>query len=404
MFGVILVFLRPLPSSMSISFTVDSMIRGNHVYKDIWDSHLGEELTCRRERNNIHDPYAVAVLKSDVIVGHIPRAISAACYVFLGRAGSTISCKVTGPRRYSADLPQGGLEIPCSIEFKGENSMVGKMQSLLGCQKSTTRSESTNYLNEDSPVHSVSIKSEKTEEKIVSNIATDKEPIAKQTVELAVSGSSIKIEKAEVTTKLEFKSSLDTTGGTKRQKIDINCSHNNINLWVKCGKISLSKLQRQEIERGDWLDDYHINFAQNLIKIQFNIEGLQSTLLQKSCKPTVNQLQIIHTRGNHWIVASTILSSPAVVTVYDTLYDTVDGDTADVILNLFGGNLKIYVATIQKQRGLNDCGVFSIANAVELAKKSDPAKINYIQWKMRSHLIKCFSQSKLTSFPSQNSK
>ena len=223
-------------------------------------------------------------------------------------------------------------------------------------------------------------------------------------MELTVSGSSIKIEKAEVTTKLEFKSSLDTTGGTKRQKIDINCSHNNINLWVKCGKISLSKLQRQEIERGDWLDDYHINFAQNLIKIQFNIEGLQSTLLQKSCKPTVNQLQIIHTRGNHWIVASTILSSPAVVTVYDTLYDAVDSDTADVILNLFGGNLKIYVATIQKQRGLNDCGVFSIANAVELAKKSDPAKINYIQWKMRSHLIKCFSQSKLTSFPSQNSK
>lgn len=54
--------------------------------------------------------------------------------------------------------------------------------------------------------------------------------------------------------------------------------------------------------------------------------------------PTVNQLQIVHTRGNHWIVASTILSSPGVITVYDTLYDTVDSDTADVILNLFGGN------------------------------------------------------------------
>ena len=33
---------------------------------------------------NIHDLFAVAVLKSDVIIGHIPRAISAACYVFLG--------------------------------------------------------------------------------------------------------------------------------------------------------------------------------------------------------------------------------------------------------------------------------------------------------------------------------
>ena len=150
-------------------------------------------------------------------------------------------------------------------------------------------------------------------------------------------------------------------------------------MWVKCGKISLSKSQRQEIEQGDWLDDHVINFAQNLIKIQFNIEGLQSTLLQKSHIPTINHLQIVHTRGNHWIVASTILSSPGIVTVYDTLYDAVDDDTTDVILNLFGSNhLKINMATIQKQRGVNDCGVFSIANAVQLAKKCDPAKINYI--------------------------
>ena len=73
MFGVI--FLCPLLSSMSISFTVDSMIQGNHVYKDTWDSHLGEELACRHERNNIYDLFAVAVLKLDAIVGHVPRAI-----------------------------------------------------------------------------------------------------------------------------------------------------------------------------------------------------------------------------------------------------------------------------------------------------------------------------------------
>ena len=85
--------------------------------------------------------------------------------------------------------------------------MVWKMQSLLGCKESTTHSESTNYLNEESTVNSISIKSEKTEEKIeiVSNITTDKEPIARQTLELAVDGPFIKIRKAEVTGKLEFK-------------------------------------------------------------------------------------------------------------------------------------------------------------------------------------------------------
>ena len=284
--------------------------------------------------------------------------------------------------------------------------MIEKISLLLTCKESITHSESTNYSNEESSVHSVSITSDKTE--IVSSIATQphaKKPIAGQTKQLSVNYSSIKIEKSEVTTNPEFKGSLFPNGETKCEMLDIDYSHSNTDMWVKCGKISLSKSQRQEIERGDWLDDHVINFAQNLIKIQFNIEGLQSTLLQKSHIPTTNHLQIIHTRGNHWIVASTILSSPGIVTVYDTLYDAVDDDTTDVILNLFGGNhLKINMATIQKQRGVNDCGVFSIANAVQLAKKCDPVKINYIQWKMRSHLIKCFSQSKLTSFPSQHNK
>ena len=66
---------------MSVSFTVaiDSMVQGNHIYKAIRDSHLGEER--RHERNNIHNPFIVSVLKSDVIVGHVPREILAAYYV-----------------------------------------------------------------------------------------------------------------------------------------------------------------------------------------------------------------------------------------------------------------------------------------------------------------------------------
>ena len=142
--------------------------------------------------------YGTAILVKRLHVGTkvtistiLLQLISAACYVFLGRAGSTISCKVTGPRRYSADLPQGGLEIPCSIEFKGEKSMIEKIRSLLTCKESTTCSESTNYSNEELPVYSVAIKSEKTE--IVSSIATqphDKEPVATRIEELLISGSS----------------------------------------------------------------------------------------------------------------------------------------------------------------------------------------------------------------------
>ena len=45
-------------SVMEFSFSVDAMIRGYHVYRDIWDAAVGEELKCKREIRNQNDPYA----------------------------------------------------------------------------------------------------------------------------------------------------------------------------------------------------------------------------------------------------------------------------------------------------------------------------------------------------------
>ena len=98
---------------------VASCVRGHHVYDRIWTSTLGEELQCVTEDSNNNDPYPVAVMKRDDIVGHVPRRISAACSLFLRRRG-VIDCIITGSRRFSADLPQGGLEVPCTLKLKGE--------------------------------------------------------------------------------------------------------------------------------------------------------------------------------------------------------------------------------------------------------------------------------------------
>ena len=70
--------------------------------------HSLEELSCRQEGGNRHNPYAVAVLKGTIVAGHVPRKISAACSLFLRRQG-TILCTITGVRQFSNDLPQGGL-------------------------------------------------------------------------------------------------------------------------------------------------------------------------------------------------------------------------------------------------------------------------------------------------------
>ena len=47
-----------------------------HVYKNLWDASVGEELPW--------EWYAVAVMRrSTIVVGHEPRKISAACSLFL---------------------------------------------------------------------------------------------------------------------------------------------------------------------------------------------------------------------------------------------------------------------------------------------------------------------------------
>ena len=76
-------------------FEVDGMIRGFHIYKNIWEPVIGEELQCSLDDGNLHDPFAVAVVKNGFTVGHL-------------RQGA-ISCVVIGFRRYSSDLVQGGL-------------------------------------------------------------------------------------------------------------------------------------------------------------------------------------------------------------------------------------------------------------------------------------------------------
>ena len=44
-------------------FSVNSMVRGYHVYQEVWEVHISEVLPCVREVGNHHDPYVIAVKK-----------------------------------------------------------------------------------------------------------------------------------------------------------------------------------------------------------------------------------------------------------------------------------------------------------------------------------------------------
>ena len=111
-------------------------IRGYHVYQEVWEAAIDEELICRPERSNAHDWYAVAVMKNDVVVGHVPSKLSRLYTLFIWRGGS-ILCRLAGRRRYSHDLSQGGLEIPCVLLLKGLPKEVHKLKRLRSACTST---------------------------------------------------------------------------------------------------------------------------------------------------------------------------------------------------------------------------------------------------------------------------
>ena len=73
-----------------------------------------------------------------------------------------------------------------------------------------------------------------------------------------------------------------------------------------------------------------------------------------------------------------------------------------VQLALLYGNdaeLKLTIASIQQQRGGEDCGLFAAAVYLTIATGGDPTQVCWKQSRMRSHLSDCLNSEILTPFP-----
>ena len=117
--------MMAVSSEEEYEFEKDSVVRGHHVYKDVWTPYLNEELQLQREAGNEHDQHAVAVVKSSTVVGHVPRTISRVCWFFLRRG--QIICRITGHRRRG-----NGLEVPCVYIFRSSWSKdIVKLKTLM---------------------------------------------------------------------------------------------------------------------------------------------------------------------------------------------------------------------------------------------------------------------------------
>ena len=82
---------------------------------------IGEELSTEGE-----DAFAVAIKKSWITVGHIPREISKTFWHFITHDGDKIS-----GRRQRSILLEEGLEVPCVYTLKGKKKLVDKLTTIL---------------------------------------------------------------------------------------------------------------------------------------------------------------------------------------------------------------------------------------------------------------------------------
>ena len=255
-----------------------------------------------------------------------------------------INICTTARRRFSADLPQGGLEIPCLITFEGPGKEVQKVKKLVAVALLTTPA---------------------------------------------------------------IESSTDESQANKRRRIGegIVERSEDPSQWVQCDGVILANYDRKILATGQKLTDQHMNFAQTLLRLQFpELNGLQSTLYQSrspALKANRNALQIIHSHGDHWIVATTIECDLGEVRVFDSVYASQDDETHQTIQIMFGNNtslLQVSTVNALKQQGGNDCGVFAIAISTCLAFGGDPTKMVICQARMRDHLLQCFEDKLLTQF------
>jgi hypothetical protein len=337
---------------MAAEFDYDSCVRGYHVYQSIWIAIPGQMFSCEIEEGNTKDRYAVSIVRSGTgVIGHIPRKISAACSIFIRRGGS-IFCKVTGNRRYSHDLVQEGLEVPCVLTFKGIDTEINKLRKLL---------------EPSAPTLTCVVKRER------GSNGNEVEDCANPSKQIC-----------------DIENHIGNSDGNQ--------------LWLQLGnwKLTLDDASCL-LDCKKELTDKHINFAQAILKAKFpTVTGFYPTMFQQRSRyendlsPT-NSIQIIHCRHmRHWATLSTINCTNEEVKIYDSVYSCWDQETEDIVAKLFHKKMKISMEPVQKQQGNTDCGIFSIAFAIALAANCNPSLIVFNQSSLRSHIKTCFEKLDLT--------
>ena len=143
----------------------------------------------------------------------------------------------------------------------------------------------------------------------------------------------------------------------------------------------------------------------NYIKTEtrWNVYSVMNSVSSPAC-------QIHHTSADHWVVS--FKDNEENIFVFDSLGNERSDDnilTDSLKLQLavvYGGSkqsLHITVPDTHRQSNGVDCGLYAIAHLTEFCFQGKPMpNVIFDTAKMRSHLVLCFENQKLSEFPKTN--
>ena len=179
--------------------------------------------------------------------------------------------------------------------------------------------------------------------------------------------------------------------------------------WVKRGRISLTKKDKQHILHDKELLDLHVNAFHSIARTQFPlIGGLYNTLVLKNMSFTkdgcdhehAQSLQIIHIKErSHWAVLQLIKSE---IYLYDSVFLSASAETLELLAQLVKtreSTLRINIMNVHQQIGTVDCGLFAIATVTCLLFDGDPTTIVFDQNALSRHFVIILEMNFITPFP-----
>ena len=184
----------------------------------------------------------------------MPRNILVVCSAFL-RRGGIITCTVTVVRQYSNDLPQGGLGVPCCLNFLAFSKEISKIIKLLPLAPSNAGGTATVATN------------------IRPSTVSKPGPVSSS---LAVGPLSVKCDPDESYCNFTMEPPpIKRYWASNSATADV--------VWLKLEKVTLSVSDKEALCNHLELNDHHINYCQGLLKKQFSlIRGFILTLLQNT--------------------------------------------------------------------------------------------------------------------------